>query len=104
MGLDTEYITRSEHSEMVKRFEEEESRQNHRIERLEDNYEKLTDLTLSVKELSVGISSMQKELERQGERLEKIEREPGEKWNKAVWIVLTAVLTAVITFIVSKVL
>lgn len=99
-----DFVTRAEHNETVKRLEEEEHRQNHRIERLEDNYEKLTDLTLSVKELSIGINNMQRELERQGTRLESIEAEPGEKWKKATWIVVTAILTATVTFIITNII
>ena len=35
---------------------------------------------------------MQKELTKQGERLEKIEAEPGENWKKAVWLIVAALV------------
>ena len=35
---------------------------------------------------------MQKELSKQGERLEKIEAEPAENWKKVVWLVIAALV------------
>lgn len=86
------YISRAEHEEFKTRIEAEENRQNHRIDRLEDNYEKLTDLTLSVKELSVSLKGMQDQLSKQSQQLEAIEKEPADNWKKAVWIVLAALI------------
>lgn len=86
------FISRAEHEEFKTRIEAEENRQNHRIDRLEDNYEKLTDLTLSVKELSVSLKGMQDQLSKQSQQLEAIEKEPADNWKKAVWIVLAALI------------
>lgn len=89
MGED---ITRGEYDEAMRRIDAEEKRQNERLRLLEDNYTQLTDLTVSVQKIALSIEQMQKELTKQGERLEKIESEPGENWKKAVWIVLAALI------------
>lgn len=99
--LNEGYVARNEYIEMLKRMDESQDRQDHRLNRLEDNYEKLTDLTLSVRELSTGINAMRDELERQGHRLEQIEREPAENWKKAVWYVISALLGAGLAIIGS---
>lgn len=99
---DPTYITREEHEEFRRRMDDEEKRQNHRIERLEDTFEKINDLTLSVRELVLSLKAMQTEQLRQGERLDAIEREPGDKWNKAVWLVISMALTAAVTLLIAK--
>lgn len=87
-----EEVTRGEYEEVIKRVEAEEHRQNKRLDKLEDSLATLTDLTVSVQKIAVSIESMQKELTKQGERLEKIESEPAENWKKVVWLVVAAVV------------
>ena len=89
MGED---ITRGEYDEAMRRIDAEEKRQNERLRLLEDNYTQLTDLTVSVQRIALSIESMQKELTKQGERLEKIEQEPAENWKKVVWLVIAALV------------
>lgn len=91
-----EEIKRPEYEEFKAKLMAEEDRQNHRLDRLEDNYEKLNDLTLAVREMAVSVKAMQTELTKQGERLTAIEKEPGTKWNKAVWYVITAIIGAIL--------
>lgn len=87
-----EEIKRPEYEEFKAKMEAEESRQNHRIDRLEDNYEKLNDLTLAVREMAMSVKAMQNEVEKQGERLTAIEKEPADNWKKAVWLVVAALI------------
>lgn len=87
-----EEITRGEYEEVIKRVEAEEKRQNRRLDNLEESLSTLTDLTISVQKIATNIEMMQKELTKQGERLEKIESEPGENWKKAVWLVIAALV------------
>lgn len=89
MGED---ITRGEYDEAMRRIDAEEKRQNERLRLLEDNYTQLTDLTVSVQRIALSIESMQKELTKQGERLEAIEAEPGDNWRKVVWLVIAALV------------
>ena len=77
-------ITRAEHEEFTKRMEAEHTRQNRRIELLEENVERLGRITSSVERLATNMEGMLKEQERQGERLDKLEGKPGDNWNIVV--------------------
>ena len=77
-------ITRAEHEEFRRRLEEENRRQDKRIELLEDNMRELNSLTASVGKLATSIESMVKEQEKQGKRLETLEDRDGSMWRKVV--------------------
>lgn len=85
-----EEITRGEYEEAIKRVEAEEKRQNKRLDSLEESMTTLTELTISIEKIATNIEVMQKELTKQGARLEKIEQEPAENWKKVVWLVIAA--------------
>lgn len=87
-----EEITRGEYEEVIKRVEAEEHRQNKRLDNLEESVSTLTDLTISIEKIAISIEQMQKELTKQGARLEKIEQEPAENWKKVVWLVIAALV------------
>ena len=74
-------ITRAEHEEFRRRLEEENRRQDKRIELLEDNMRELNQLTASVGKLATSIESMVKEQEKQGKRLETLEDRDGAMWR-----------------------
>ena len=97
-------ITRPEHEEFKRRIEEEEKRQNHRLDTVEGRVDKLIDMQVSMAQLQVGISNITEEIKKLSAEVEAIKREPGDKWNKAVWIVITVVLTAAVTFILSRIM
>lgn len=85
-------ITRGEYEEAIKRVEAEEKRQNKRLDNLEESIATLTELTISIEKIAVNIEQMQKELTKQGERLEKIEAEPGDNWRKVIWLIVAALV------------
>lgn len=87
-----DFVTRPEYTEAIKRIEAEENRQNHRLEKLDEQMDTLTELVASVREIAISIKTMQADLTKQGERLEKIEQEPADNWKKAIWIALAAVI------------
>lgn len=91
-----EYVTRPEYTADIKRIEAEESRQNHRIDKLEDTSQKINDLVVSIKELTVNMGAMQATLKTLTDRLTAIEDEPAQNWKKAVWIVIAAVIGAAV--------
>ena len=88
-------ITRAEHEEFTKRMEAEHTRQNRRIELLEENVERLGRITSSVERLATNMEGMLKEQERQGERLDKLEGKPGENWNGMVKSIQAAIGSAI---------
>lgn len=89
-----EYVTMEFHTEFEKRMEAEHKRQNHRIDKLEEAVENIGKLTIAVEKLAVNMDRMTKEQEKTSARLSKLEQEPADNWRKAVWIVLTALISA----------
>lgn len=98
-----DYITRPEYNERMQRVDDENNRQNHRIDKLEGALDKLNELASSVQVMAQNIATMTQELKRQSERLEKIEQEPADKWRKLTWLIITGVAGAVLGFILSKI-
>lgn len=95
-------ITRAEHEEFRRRMEEENGRQNRRIELLEKNMQRLEALNISVEKLAVNMESMLKEQLQQGERLEALESRDGEMWRKVVGHAVTAAVSIVIGYIFCR--
>ncbi len=96
-------ISRAEHEEFSRRLEEENQRQNRRIQLLEDNVQKMSSLTISVEKLANNMESMLKEQEKQGKRLEALEGRDGEMWRKITGYVITAVIGIVIGYIFKQI-
>ena len=96
-------ISRAEHEEFAKRIEEENHRQNRRIEILEKNVQQLAALTSSVEKLAYSIEGMVKEQESQGNRLEKLESKDGEKWRSVSSYVITVIIGLVLGYIFQQV-
>ena len=99
---DKDYVTRIEFEERGKRIDDENRRQNHRLDKLEKIADQLTDMAASIKAMVVTMQSMQKEQERQGQRLEKIEEKPADNWNTLIKTALTVIVTAAVTWMLSK--
>ena len=105
-----DYITRAEHTAFAEKIDAENDRQNHRISALEENIKQLQQLTISVEKMAVNMESMvrsqndmTRSLEKQGERLDAIEKEPATKWKQASWIALSVLITAAVTFFLSRI-
>lgn len=103
-------VTRAEHEEFCKRMEVENSRlddenkrQNRRLEILETNSKQLTTLATAVEKLALSIENMAKEQASQGERLETLESRDGEMWRKVVGHVLTAVISIVLGVVFAQI-
>lgn len=87
-----EPITRAEYEEYQKRIEDEDHRQNKRIEQLEENTKQINALTVSIEKLAQSVESMVKEQEAQGKRLVSLESKDGEMWRKVVGYVITTII------------
>ena len=66
-------IARAEHEEFAKRIDAENTRQNRRIEALEQSVDRFGRIASSVERLATNMEGMLREQERQGERLDKLE-------------------------------
>ena len=97
-----EFVSKAEYDQRIARIDDENTRQNKRIDKLEDIMDSIHKLTASVERIAIQIEQMQKEIQRQGERIETIEQEPADKWKAAGKTVLTVLLTAAVTYFISK--
>lgn len=95
-------ITRAEHEEFSRRIEEENKRQDKRIEILEENAKRLEGLNSSIEKLALNMENMLKEQLKQGKRLEVLESRDGEMWRKAVSYAITAIVGIVIGFLFKQ--
>jgi len=91
------------HNEAMRRIEEENNRQNHRIENLEQTVKEIGQLTTSVEKLAVSIENMVKEQARQGEKIEELESRDGKMWRQVVGYVITAIIGIVVGFIFTHI-
>lgn len=98
-----EYLTVEVHKEFSERIDAEEKRQNKRLDKLEDGFGQLSELTSALKVMANNMENMAKEQARQGERLQAIEDVPAKNWEKLVWAIGGAILTAVIAFILKQI-
>ena len=95
-------ITRAEHEEFRRRLEEENRRQDKRIELLEHTVQQISDLTTSVEKLAVSMEGMLREQEKQGKRLETLEDRDGAMWRKVVAYGATALVGIFIGYIAQQ--
>lgn len=98
-----EFVRTDIFDERLKRVDDENTRQNKRIDKLEGALDKLNELASSVQLMANNIATMTTELKRQSDRLEKIEKEPGEKWRKLTWLIVTAVAGGLAGWILSRI-
>lgn len=99
--MDTDYVLRAEYAIQLQRVEDEERRQNKRIEKVEEKVEHLNDLVVSINKLATSVEAMSAELKNQGRRLESIEKVPGNRWNELIKTAVTVLGTAAITYFLS---
>lgn len=96
-----EPISRAEHEEFVKRMEEEDRRQNKRIDLLEENVRQIGALTISVEKMACSIENMVKEQKEQGNRLAMLEEVPARKWKKSTEAFFIAMISALGTAVAA---
>lgn len=95
-------ITRAEHEEFRRRIEEENKRQDRRLELLEHTVQQISDLTTSVEKLAISMEGMLREQEKQGTRLETLEDRDGAMWRKVVGYAVTAVVGIIVGYVARQ--
>lgn len=98
------YVTLEVHNEFVKRIEAEDNRQNHRIEIIEQKQAQISELVASVKVLAANVENIAKEINTQGERLKEIEGVPRKRWETVVACIITGLLGAAISAVISGII
>ena len=108
-------ITRAEHEAFSdfmqaenKRIEEENNRQNKRLELLESNMQQiisqqLTTLTATIERLNLSVNNILKEQSEISERLKKLENRGGDMWRTVIKYAITAIVGGVLTFILTRI-
>lgn len=83
----------------------------HRVDELEDNTKNIQQLTMSVQELAFNIQEMVKEQERYSraqerafKRISALEEKPAKRWDALTTVIITALATGIITFMLSNIL
>ena len=97
-----EEMTRTEIEVLFGRVNDENTRQNKRIDKLENIVDKINTLAEAVTKLASSVESMQKEVEKHGTRLEKIEEAPAENWKAIVKTVITVLVSAAVTYLITR--
>jgi len=97
-----DYISRGEYNAEIKRIDDENNRQNHRLDNIEKIVDKINDLAASIREMTASLTAVQKEMEKQGQRLEAIESEPRENWKTLMRTAITVIVSAIVGFFLAK--
>jgi len=97
-----DFVTKAVHEEFARRMEEEDRRQNKRIEIIEEKQGQISDLVASVKVLAVNVENIAKEINEQGIRLKEIEGKPGKRWEQLLGYVISALVTAAIAYFLTR--
>ena len=97
----SEFLTVEVHKEFEKRVEEENDRQNHRLNSLEVGLREVNKIAGSVERLVAQIETLTKEISKQGERLEEIEKKPAKRWDVVITGALSAIVGALMAAIMS---
>lgn len=95
-------ITRQEHEEFVRRMDEANNRQSKRLEIVEADVRQIGSLTTAVEKLAFSMENMVREQMKQGERLDQLESRDGEMWRKVTSYIVTAVVGAVVCYIMTR--
>lgn len=99
-----EFITKELHAKDIERIDDENHRQNKRIDKLEDEVKQISELVAAVKVLATNVETMGKEIAKQGARLEKIEEKPAQRWDTIVTGVITGIVGILIGLASSGIL
>lgn len=108
--MDGDYISRPEHEAFAEtmrsenqRLEDENNRQNKRLDILEQSMQDFRRVQTSMEKMEAVMTSTLKEIEKQGQRLERLEAKDGEMWRKVVGYIITAIVGIVIGFVFKQI-
>jgi uncharacterized protein HemX len=90
------YVTQNEFNLATKRIDEENKRQNERLQSLETNYAVVNQLSIHMERLASNMETMAKELARQGTKLNDLEMKPAKRWDLIITSIITGLAGAFI--------
>ena len=97
------FVTQGVFDEYKDRLEDQKKRWDKRLDLLEGQVQQIHTLATSVEKLALSMERMTKEQAEQNERLKAIENRDGEMWRKVIGYILTALASAVMTFIFTRI-
>jgi len=74
------------------------------IERIEQGQKTQGERIGSMEKSIHQIERNEKDITKYAKKLDDIEKAPGEKWNKFTWLIFAGVVTAIVAFIMGKLL
>ena len=101
--MEDTFVTRREFEEYKERLEDKKSAWDADLVEVKTEVKELRELTNAVSKLAQNMENMMKEQERTSGRLDAIERRDGEMWRKLIGYILTALASAVMTFIFTRI-
>lgn len=104
MSEETKYVTWDVHNEFSHRIDDENKRQNVRLEALERGLQEVSKITVEVSRIATSVEQMVKELEKQGTRLDEIEKKPAKRWDVVITGAISAIVGAIIAALLSGVI
>lgn len=99
--MSEQWVSLEVHTEFCKRIEAEDNRQNKRIEIIEAKQAQISELVASVQVLAVNVENIAKEINKQSQRLDEIEGIPKKRWETVIACVITGLLGAAISALLS---
>jgi len=96
------YVLKEAYEEHMKRVDDENARQNHRISNLEKAIEQVQNITSAIERLATNMEHMAEEQKDQGNRLKALESKDGEMWRKITSYTLTAIISIILGFVASR--
>ena len=84
------------------KVEESTKSAHHRIDSIEGGQKEIRDLALAINTLASEVKSICEDMADINGRVKCIEAKPGEKWEKASWLVITIIITAIVGYAVGK--
>lgn len=83
----------------------------HRVDEVEELTHAVSELAISVRELAVNVSNTSVRMERyeeslrmQGVRIGELEKKPSKRWDSLTTVIITALASGIIAYILSNVL
>ena len=98
-----DFVTVALHNEFADKIKAEDERQNKRISMLEESMKQIYILNTSVEKIAMSVETLTTEIGEQNKRLKAIEDKPSQNWDKLIWLIGGAVVSAVIAFIVKQI-
>lgn len=96
------FIEKSTFEEFKQRIEDEDHRQNRRIEELEKLAEEIHTLAKTSAVMCEKLINMNDKLDTVNKDVESLKSKDGETWRKVVWTIIAVILGIIVRFVFKK--